>query len=118
MKDIEGFRGRYCITEFGKIWSYPKYRRNKGVWLKPQPNSNGYLCVILQGANTKPFNKSIHRIMAEAFIPNPCNKPWINHIDGDKHNNNLKNLEWCTAKENSQHAVKTGLRKYYKKGLV
>lgn len=55
--------------------------------------------------------KPMHRYIAKAFIPNPYNKPYVNHIDGNKLNNNATNLEWCTHLENMQHAVRTGLWK-------
>lgn len=95
------------------IWkqseNYPKYEiSNSGLVknsktgriLKSRPNRDGYLQtdLTLQGNS---YNRRIHRLVAEAFIPNPDNKPQVNHIDEDKQNNNVNNLEWVTAKENS-----------------
>lgn len=74
-----------------------------------QYNVNGYKHVKIAG---KLFY--VHRLVAIAFIPNPQNKPQVNHKDGNRSNNNVSNLEWVTAKENSQHALKTGLYKTYK----
>ena len=74
----------------------------------PHKNSDGYLCL-----RVKPCGKiyKVHRLVAMAFIPNPDNKPQVNHIDGNKTNNNISNLEWVTAKENVRHAWEHGLAK-------
>ena len=74
----------------------------------PKTNTDGYFCL-----RVKPCGKiyKVHRIVAMAFIPNPENKPQVNHIDGNKQNNHISNLEWVTAKENVNHAWKTGLSK-------
>lgn len=70
--------------------------------------SCGYMIVTLCKEGVKK-NKRVHRLLCEAFLPNPDNKAQINHIDGNKLNNSLNNLEWNTPKENAQHAVRTGL---------
>ena len=70
----------------------------------------GYLHVGLT-INKKVKQMRVHRLVAEAFIPNPENKPYVNHIDGDRKNNHITNLEWVTPAENAQHAVEAGLRK-------
>jgi len=77
---------------------------------------NGYKAVSLYNPETKKKNTSnVHRLVGESFIENPDNKSFINHKDGNKQNNNLENLEWVTAKENSKHAEETGLHKGHPK---
>lgn len=71
--------------------------------------SNGYRLVTLSSSN-KNISYTVHRLVGFCFIPNPDDKPYINHKDGDKLNNNVDNLEWCTAKENDTHARLTGLK--------
>jgi hypothetical protein len=79
---------------------------------------NGYKAVNLYNPETKKKNTyNVHRLVTEAFINNPGNKPFVNHIDGNKENNNMENLEWVTAKENSAHAEKTGLHKPHSKAV-
>lgn len=93
----------YSISDYGQL-------RNDitGKILKPRYRKDGYSMVGLY-TNGKPKNFQTHRLVGEYFIPNPDNKPWINHIDGNPKNNHYTNLEWCTPKENSQHAVRIGL---------
>jgi len=78
------------------------------ITLSPRINSNGYFIVTLDGKQ-----HSVHRLVASHFIPNPYGYEQVNHIDGDKQNNHVSNLEWCTAEQNAQHALKTGLRSGY-----
>ena len=76
--------------------------------LQPRENTNGYFVVTLDGEQV-----SVHRLVATHFIPNPYNHPQVNHKDGNKKNNHVKNLEWCSTVDNAQHALKTGLRPGY-----
>ena len=100
MKDIKGYEGLYAVTSCGKVWSY----RNE-CFLKPKIRPNGYLTVNLWkdgGFKTK----RIHRLVAEAYIPNPDNLPQVNHRDENKTNNCLQNLEWCDAKYNNNYGTR------------
>jgi hypothetical protein len=100
MKNLEyiGFN-KYSITQAGEVFSHNIHRN-----LKQKTNKYGYKTVILQeNGYRKDF--TVHRLVALAFIPNPDNRPCVNHIDGDKSNNCVSNLEWVTEKENAYHAV-------------
>lgn len=104
---IEKFEN-YEVSNLGNVRSFIKEKN--GVVLKPQKNKKGYYQVLLY-KNKKPHPKRLHRLVAQAFIPNPENKPQVNHIDGNKLNNCVNNLEWCTNSENQIHAYKNGLEK-------
>lgn len=93
----------YSVSSTGCV-----YNEYSGKILKPFPNNNGYLTVDLFH-NTVRERVLVHRLVAIAFIPNPENKPFVNHIDGNKQNNCVENLEWCTPSENSIHAIETNL---------
>ena len=100
--DILGLENYYQISNTGKI------KNKNGKLLKPYLQ-NGYLRIgLFKNNKTKSFY--IHRLVATAFIKNKENKPIINHIDGNKLNNSVNNLEWCTYAENNQHAYKYKLK--------
>lgn len=102
-KSVNGFEGLYMVSNLGRIKSLPRNgTRKNGSILKPAIRGN-YLFVRLTG-NRLDKKCSVHRLVAEAFIPNPSNKPLVNHKDGNKLNNNANNLEWCTQSENMIHA--------------
>ena len=113
MKLIEAFPN-YRIHENGLIESNFKFKTNIpcDVWREVKPiydKTCGYLIVTLCSGDGVRKNKRVHRLLCEAFLPNPQNKKHINHKDGNKLNNALNNLEWATPKENAIHAVITGL---------
>lgn len=103
-KDIPGYEGLYKISNFGEIISLNYNHTKKPKKLIPQKYKSGYLFVKIGGKN-----KSIHRLVAETFIPNIKNKPVVNHIDGNKKNNIVDNLEWNTISENTNHAIRNKL---------
>ena len=104
-KNIKGYEGLYQISNLGNVKSFKN--KNEKL-LKPQADKNGYLRLGLRKENNRKFY-SIHRLVAQHFIDNPSNKKQVNHIDGDKTNNVVSNLEWVNPVENTQHAWNNGL---------
>lgn len=119
-KPVSGYEGIYEINQHGQVKSIARKRYCGHKDSKPQMMKErmltrstdrlGYVRVKLS-KNGKSQLKYIHRLLAEAFIENPKNKKEINHIDGDKQNNDLENLEWTTRSKNMKHAFKIGLHK-------
>lgn len=108
-KAVEGTNGRYEVSNTGKVRSLICSDCGLIKELKPTMDNKGYLRVGLWG-NGKRNQAKVHRLVAIAFIPNPENKPEVNHLDGNKTNNNVSNLQWATASENTLHAYKSGLK--------
>jgi trehalose/maltose hydrolase-like predicted phosphorylase len=109
MKDVVGYEGLYWVLRDGTVWAYPKKSRRDGRLLKQSVDRYGYLYVCLFKDGTRK-NLKVHRLVAQAYLV-ACDKPHVNHIDGNKANNSVENLEWVTPKENKQHAFRTGLTK-------
>ena len=105
-KSIHGYEGIYEVSNLGRVRSV---RRNIVMSCRKMKN-NGYITCNLSH-NGKVKCKLVHRLVAETFIPNHQNKPEVNHIDGDKQNNSVKNLQWVTPSENQRHSIDLGLRK-------
>lgn len=107
------------VSDDGKIYTldHSYLRKNgrldnrKGKQLRPSVDKDGYERVVLTKYGIRK-TYSVHKLVALAFIPNPENKTTINHIDGNKRNNNVSNLEWATEKENQNHKWKNGLANY------
>lgn len=119
---VPGFDGFYEASTFGRIRSVRRYTRcvskagrefkklQGGQCLKQVPHNAGYLQVAFS-ADGERSSHLVHRIVAATFLPNPEAHPWINHKDGNKHNNVPDNLEWCTPLHNTHHAMELGLHR-------
>lgn len=115
------FPNSYEVSSFGNVRSIDRFIKHntaktgmrfiKGITLKMQENHKGYYMVSLSNDNIQK-TVAVHRLVALAFLENPNNYNQVNHIDGNKHNNNVENLEWCNNSMNQIHAYKYGLRKH------
>jgi len=112
--DISGFEGLYQVSNLGRVRSFPRLRfvgRSMrligGKIMNPTKTSIGYLVVSLCNGKIKKSCK-VHRLVASAFIHNLQHKPDVNHIDSNRHNNHVSNLEWCTPQENVKHGIEFG----------
>lgn len=109
MIDIKGFEGKYAITEDGKVWNYSTSNflslRGSG---KRSGKKRGYKTVALWSRDKKYTYFYVHRLVAIHFIPNLKKLKTVNHKDGNKENNTIENLEWCTHKDNVNHAFLNG----------
>ena len=113
LRPIKDFENLYAVDMFGEVYGIAKDNANGRRILKrkaTKSKQNGYMYITLKD-NGRVKNARVHRIVAEAFIPNPNNYTDVNHIDGNKENNCVWNLEWCTKSQNSKHAVENGLLK-------
>lgn len=116
-KDVVGYEGYYQVSNLGNVRSIDRIvdglngrRFFKGITLKQNKDNYGY-CIVSLYKERKPKTCKVHRLVADAFIENVNDKSTINHIDGNKENNSVENLEWLTQEENFQHAIKEGLYK-------
>jgi NUMOD4 motif/HNH endonuclease len=111
-RDVVGYENLFMVSNLGNVFS-----KRSNRLLKQHKHTSGYFLMATRIGGKNGTNRCfrIHRIVAESFIPNPKNKPCINHKDGVKTNNCVTNLEWVTYSENSVHAIETGLT-VFKKG--
>jgi len=108
MKDIQEYEGLYFADKSGRIWASPKHNWKEGRFLKTWLIGHGYEMVMLyKEKQSKKF--LVHRLIAQAFIPNPNNLREVNHKDGNRRNNVPENLEWVTSKQNKKHAWDNGM---------
>lgn len=105
------YDGLYSIDSDGNVYSEFHGNSRRLRIMKPFLNNSGYYRIGLFDGNGKRRVHYVHRLVAETFIPNPSNLPTVNHIDGNKLNNRVDNLEWCTQSENVKHSVRTGRQK-------
>ena len=104
-KPIEGTNGKYEVSNLGRVRT--NGQRPGLLTLTKQPSGYRYAMIEIDG---KPCNRRVHRLVAQYFLPNPDNMKEVNHKDGNKDNNHVSNLEWCTRSHNVKHSFDTGLK--------
>jgi len=109
-RDIPEYEGLYQVSNLGRVKNLNNFHTKEEKILKPMLHPKGYLRIALF-KNRKPKFIFVHRLVATCFINNPENKNYINHIDCNKQNNMVENLEWVTTQENQTHAMDNGLYK-------
>lgn len=107
-KDVEGYEGIYIVSNFSRVKRIMHRKNPTNTLMKGTAHREGYFFFALRKDNICK-NVPAHRMVAKAFIPNPENKPQVNHINGIKTDNRSENLEWNTAKENIRHSWKNGM---------
>lgn len=103
-KDIKGYEGFYMISNQGRVKSLNYMNKEYEQVLKPKKHNKGYLQVQLKKGGDKTF--TIHRLVAQTFLPNPLNLPFVNHKDENRQNNCVENLEWCDCSYNTKYSLK------------
>jgi len=118
-KDVVGYEALYQVSNLGRVKSLSRYKKNGKYshWTKEKLlaqgiNSGGY-CQVSLYSNGSHKTKTIHKLVATAFIPNPENKPWINHKNSIRKDNEETNIEWCTPTENNKHCYDKGRQKIH-----
>ena len=108
-KDIQGYEGRYQVSNLGNVKSLKNHLgESRELVRRLKTFSDGYVRVELHKKGSNPKTRYVHRLVAQAFIPQPQDKKYVNHKDSNRSNNCVKNLEWCTHAENVQHGYREG----------
>ena len=106
-RPVEGTNGKYDVSNFGRV----RTNSQRPGLLTLTKQASGYLYAMVELSTGKPKNCRVNRLVAQHFLPNPDNLPEVNHIDGNKENNHVSNLEWTDRSRNVKHSFDTGLKR-------